>query len=194
MATQPDLASQHRRAQLALRAATLRQLLAIWPALDFDNIDRSWPAVEAALIPLVGLRRRDSAGLASAYYSASRALAAPGGFASVRLGDRLEVERLLTSLLVTGPYTAKRLLSLRDPRAKATTLVRVSGAVSRHVLDGGRQTLLRTAEADSKAKGWRRTTSGAPCSYCASLAGAVMTTPNFASHDHCGCSAAIQWT
>lgn len=185
-----ELASQHRRAQLALRAGTLRQLLAIWPAFDFDAIDRSWPAVQAALLALIGLRRRDSAGLASAYYTSARREAVPGGTPSPVLAD-FDTAQVATSLLVTGPYTAKRLLSLRDPQARATTLVRVSGAVSRHVLNGGRQTLLRSIEADDKAKGWQRITSGAPCPYCAARAGRLLLTSNFESHDHCGCSAQL---
>jgi hypothetical protein len=77
--------------------------------------------------------------------------------------------------------------------AMANGLTQASGAVARLVLDGGRETFMGTIQNDSAASGWQRVLGGAGCDFCAMLAdrGAVYKedTADFASHDHCGCSA-----
>lgn len=87
--------------------------------------------------------------------------------------------------------TTERLAALKRPDPARTALVRVSGAVTRHVLNGARETLHRSVRADRRALGWARATSGAPCSFCAMLAsrGPVYgeRTGDFQTHDHCSC-------
>lgn len=188
-----SLTEQHRLAQLALRAVTLRQLLLIWPAFNLDDVDGTWPAVYTALAALVDGRRRDSAGLAAAYYQAIRVAEEVGGTPTPILADPVDPAQLALSLAVTGPATVKRLTAANAPNVASTTLVRLSGAVGRHVLDGGRQTLIRSLGADRRARGWQRVTSGRGCEFCRMLAGRGAVygedSAQFESHDHCGCTA-----
>ena len=76
------LTSQHRSAQVALRAITLRQVLQVWPAFDPEHATRSWPLVENALLAIIGQRRADSASLAAGYFDAFREAERIGGKAT----------------------------------------------------------------------------------------------------------------
>lgn len=187
------LTERHRTAQLALRALALRQVLEIWPAFDVEDAARSWPPVEAALLSVVGERRAVSASLAASYFEAYRRAEGAGGVASPVLAafDEGAVARARTSLQVTGYVTTERLRALKHTNPERAALVRVSGAVTRHVLDGGRETLLASVRRDRRARGWARVTSAEPCEFCSLLAsrGAVYTTTSgaFQAHDHCGC-------
>lgn len=187
------LTAEHRSAQLALRAVTLRQVLQVWPAFDTEHTAKSWPPVEKALLAIIGQRRTDSASLAAGYFEAFRATERIGGTATPVMStfgaDALA--RAQTSLQVTGYVTTERLTALKHPDPARSALVRVSGAVTRHVLDGGRETLIASVQADRRALGWARATSGDPCSFCAMLAsrGPVYgeRMGDFQSHDHCAC-------
>jgi hypothetical protein len=113
------------------------------------------------------------------------------------LATRPDPDQLAVSLNVVGLYGARSLLSQGRRDAAAQTLVKVSGAVGRHVLNAGRDTVLRSTRADPRARGWRRVTSGNPCPFCSMLAGrgAVYSKEggDFGAHDHCSCSLAPSW-
>lgn len=186
------LTQQHRKAQLALRAGTLRDMLRMWPAFDINHIDRTWPAFEESALLLIAQRGRTSAGLASAYYRGTRDAAEAGGTATPRLALPSE-DRAVAGLRIVGPYNAKHALSLgRDigEVAKAT-LVNVSGEVTRHVLNAGRMTVDASVMADRQALGWRRVTSGDACEFCDMLASRGLVykddTADFEAHAHCAC-------
>lgn len=187
------LTERHRTAQLALRALTLRQVLEIWPAFDVEDAARSWLPVEAALLAVIDERRAVSASLAARYFEAFRRAERVGGIASPVLAafDEGALARARTSLQVTGYVTTERLRTLKHADPARVALVRVSGAVTRHVLDGGRETLLASMRRDRHARGWARVTSAEPCEFCAMLAlrGGVYTATSgaFQAHDHCGC-------
>lgn len=191
-----QLTQLHRQRQLGLRAATLRDLLTLWPMFDIDDIDGSWPALESALLTLILARRRDSSGLAANYYRAFRLAEGATGAAEPRLAD--PPDRLLTvaTLRLLGPIQAKKNITARRPRVAETTLTRLTGSVGRQVLEGGRQTVTKSIEADPQAKGMRRITSASPCDFCADLAAKDITGANagFDAHDHCGCSAEPSFT
>lgn len=100
------------------------------------------------------------------------------------------------SLEVTGPVAQKS----KTGRGKARVVARdesfeaAAGAASRHVLTGGRKSLLTVLEADPVAVGWARVTDGDPCAFCAMLAsrGVVYgsaAAAGFSAHDHCACTA-----
>ena len=148
-----QLTAQHRSAQLALRALTLRQVLRVWPAYDPGRAARSWPSVENALLAIIGQRRADSTSLAAGYFEAFRAAERIGGTATPVMSafDAEATARARSSLQVTGYVTIERLTALKHPEPARTALVRVSGSVTRHVLDGGRKTLLRSVRADRRA-------------------------------------------
>jgi hypothetical protein len=190
------LTEQHRLRQLALRAVTLRQLLAIWPAFDLSDIDRSWPAVQQSVSALVLLRHRDSSNLAAAYYAAARHAALAGGSSTPVLAAAPPLEQLDRSLGYVGRVIPKNLSAAGRTDVAQQTLVHVSGSVSRLVLSGGRETLRLSGEADPRKPGWRRETSGSPCPWCAAKAQAAAAGDNqaaFGGHDHCGCTPAPIW-
>lgn len=189
------LTEAQRVAQLAIRATAIRELLGIWPALDTNNLRRSWPAVEAALLAVLATREPQSAAIASAYYRQFRvAEGVAGASPAVPVGLTDEaIAAARTSLQVTGPATIARLTTLHRRDASRVALVRVAGALGRHVLNGGRQTVLEAVKRDPRARGWRRRTSGKPCSFCRMLAGRGgvyrADTADFQAHDHCACAA-----
>jgi hypothetical protein len=191
------LTEAHRTAQARLGATTVRQMLAAWPLLQLDNLDGTFDRWLQVVVPLVGAQRRQSARLAANYIATFRTLelgAAAGALQPV-LAEELEVEQLATSMLVTGPAMIRRALARQTPARKAIANAQraSAGAAMRHVLNGGRETIVGTVDADKKAVGWARATSGRPCAFCAMLAsrGPVYEsgTVHFDAHDHCSCSA-----
>jgi hypothetical protein len=99
------------------------------------------------------------------------------------------------SMLVTGPVNIKAKIKRATPPAQAarTALVQASGAAARHVLDGGRNTVLTVVQNDDVALGWARVTDGDPCAFCAMLASRGPAYKSrqqaaFQAHDHCACS------
>lgn len=189
------LTEAHRRSQLQLRASTIREFLLIWPAFSIEDIDGSWPAVEAALLGLIAARRRQSSEVAADYYRLlRRAEGAPGTAAPV-LAEAPNPILTLATLRLLGPIQAKKNIAARVTNPAERTLTRLSGSVTRQVLDGGRETLVETIRADGEAAGWQRVTSGRPCSFCAQLASEGITGPSagFQAHDHCGCSQEPVW-
>lgn len=100
------------------------------------------------------------------------------------------------SLNVTGPIgqKAKRARGKSVREARGESFVESSGAASRHVLTGGRQSLLTLLQADDRVQRWIRVTDGDPCAFCAMLAsrGPVYLSEDsagFKAHDHCACTA-----
>lgn len=190
-----QLTQLHYRQQVALRAKVLQDVLKLWPAVDVSSIDAvttTWPAFEQALLTLVQARYGNSSGLAARYFEMFRAVEGVPGTATALLADPLADEQVITSIRVTGLYEARRQLALNVDNVSNSTLVRLLGAVGRLVGDGGRNTVERSVNADSKALGYARVTSGRACSFCALLAsrGPVYkdSTVKFRSHDHCSCA------
>lgn len=111
------------------------------------------------------------------------------------------------SLIVTGPIgqKAKRARGKSVKDARDISFVEASGAASRQVLTGGRQSLLTLVERDARARGWVRVTDGDPCAFCAMLAsrGPVFKGGSFSQSDprftgpgevkvHDGCACMIE--
>lgn len=100
------------------------------------------------------------------------------------------------SMEVTGPVAQKSKTARNKPRVtvRDESFQAAAGAATRHVLTGGRRSLLTLVEADPKALGWARVTDGNPCAFCAMLAsrGIAYTSEaaaSFKAHDHCACTA-----
>lgn len=190
IATADLLADQHRWAQLALRAATIRDLLRIWPAFRIADIAGSWPTLEPALVALIQARGRLSGSLAAGYFTANRVAAAVGGDAVARLAAIPTADDIIPGLRVVGPANAGRQLAKgRDPRVVAdATLVNVSGEVSRQVLDVGRATLVGSLALDPHRPQVRRVTDSDPCKWCSDQASRTYPpTDRFPAHAHCAC-------
>lgn len=78
-----------------------------------------------------------------------------------------------------------------EPDTSAARVL-IEGGLQRRIANASRHTLTRSAVEDPRAAGWQRVGSG-ECAFCAMLIGrgAVYTErgADFASHDHCNCSA-----
>ncbi len=61
-----ELTELHRRRQLALRDATVRQVAAVWPLMRWDALDESFRKFLSAVGQVVAANRRTSVGLTSA--------------------------------------------------------------------------------------------------------------------------------
>ena len=81
------------------------------------------------------------------------------------------------ALRVTGPINIKaRVARGESPeRAARAALVEASGAASRQVLNGGRNTQMALVHSDRAALGWVRVTDSNPCSFCSMLASRSVT-------------------
>lgn len=100
------------------------------------------------------------------------------------------------SLIVTGPVAqkSKRARGKTERQARDESFVESAGAASRHVLTGGRQSLLTLVQENMPTPRWARVTDGDPCAFCAMLAarGAVYVSEasaKFEAHDGCACTA-----
>lgn len=187
------LTRQYRAQNLALRAQTIRDLRKLWPALSYGELQRTFPAWFAGASALVVRDATRSAGLASLYLRAHRLGAGVPGDLNVRLAG-VPAEKMSTALRVTTLVAIKRstLAGKSAEAAMVDAFVQSAGAATRLVLDAGRDTIRQTTIADPRSAGWQRVTSGG-CDFCRMLAGRgdvySEATADFASHDHCACSA-----
>lgn len=183
----------HRRQQLALRQATARQVREIWPALDWADLDRSFPKFAAAVLPLVSKNRRVSSGLAAAYLRAFRVASGLSGDVKIVV-PLMPREQFTTALRVTSLVAAKKSAALlvAPDVAMGNALVQTSGSMSRLVLDAGRETVNQSLRADEKAVGYRRIVGGGACDFCRTVGGSgsrvYHVDASFDVHDHCGCT------
>lgn len=210
------LTEAHRLAQQQVRAEFLTRFLALWPLLDSTRLDETSPGWTQAVLNEITASRMDSARVATQYFEEFAAAEAP----STPRRARIEIPDLPTagrrsarvvvpdidwkpadraarvSLTVTGPVSQKS----KARRGKSQQVARdesfneSAGAASRHVLTGGRQSLLTLLQNDPQKPRWIRVTDGDPCSWCAMLAsrGPVFIskeTAAFEAHDHCACTA-----
>lgn len=191
-------ATSARTIQLAVRAALLRDVTRLWPALDPARLDKTFPGWLRAMITLTRSYHGQSAQAAALYYRHARATAtrSPTPQSLIRLAPAPSDEWMGRAFGFSGPGMLSR-DKVRPHTALTTTL----GTAARIAQDGGRTTIVDTATADPVAVGWYRVTDGAPCSFCALLAsrpviggrGSVyhsQTTAGFQAHNHCGCTAA----
>ena len=194
MADQTALTEQYRQAQLQIRAQALRDFSTLWKIWQGD--ENSFAELVAAAVTLVSVYRRISAAAAASYYEAFRQAAQAAGVPATVLSATVPDGVVETSLYVTARDALRSALTAGQTatQARETAFVRASGAVSRHIIDGGRQTIMDSVAADKEAVGWARVTDGNPCYFCLTLAsrGAVYKseqTADFKAHDHCGCVA-----
>lgn len=206
------LTRRQREVQLQLRARTLQDFTRLWPLWTVGDA-RSFEQLVQATIPLVEMRRSASAALAVDYYRAYR-MVEEGAALSPAPAATVEPDKVVASLRATGIAQARRSLSAGYPaeEARRTALSTMSGAVSRHVLDGGRRTIEQAIREDDSATGYIRVTDGDPCPFCAMLAarGPIYRSRDSAGlagvsgrrrgtrqsesyHDHCACTVEPQY-
>jgi hypothetical protein len=198
-----QLTELYARQQAAVAAQVTAVVLDLVPALDVSSIaamERSWPAIERALMATIDNAYVSSSGLALNYYELFRAVEGAAGFPTPILAGALPAAQVATSLKVMGPYTAKALISEGDRDIIAKLLMSLVGSGSRLALAGGRNTLLQSGEADRQLLGFsRQCHSKRPCAFCRMLRsrGPVYRSERSATfaksgeryHDHCRCQA-----
>jgi hypothetical protein len=204
VAGQAQAAQTFRRTQALLAAQMARRILRVWRDLmNPAKVDASWIAVRAALMPIVQQARTQSAALAgSAYMDARRTAGIPDGGFDPEGPLQLAIERLESSLDVTGPVEFKKAIAAgRSPQqAMDAAAVRMVGSTQFLALEGGRSVINKSVHADERATGWSRITDGDPCAWCAMLAsrGPVYKSAETAGdprqggnryHDACACQA-----
>jgi len=200
----PEEAQRFRRTQALLAAQMARQILRVWRELmNPAKVDQSWPAVRAALMPIVQQARDQSAALAgAAYMDARRTAGVADGSFDPEGPLQLAIDRLQSSLDVTGPVEFKKAIAAgKTPQqAMDAAAVRMVGSTQYLALEGGRSVMQRSIGADEMATGWSRVTDSDPCAWCAMLAsrGPIYKSAQTAGdprqggnryHDHCGCQA-----
>lgn len=186
-----ELTVMHRRQQLALRKTTIAQMEQVWPALDWADLDKTYPGFAAEVAALVSKNRRTSSGLAAAYLRAFRVASGLSGDVRIVVPP-MAPEQFTTSLRVTSLVAAKKsAANLVDPRVAMTNaLTLAAGEMVRLVLNGGRETVNQTIRNDSAARGWMRVLGTGGCDFCKDLAGRVYPRDNadFEAHGKCGCT------
>jgi hypothetical protein len=189
------LSERHRLVQLGIRAQALRDFSRLWP-LWTPTDSRSFADLVTATTTLVRAYHPISAGVAASYFTAFRSAESVDGAAMPVLAATPADAMVAASLYATGETATRKAIDAGRPSSDAmqAAFVRTSGAVSRHILDGGRNTILQSVERDEQALGWARVTDGDPCYFCLTLAarGPVYKSEqsaDFQAHDHCGCAA-----
>lgn len=187
------LTEQHRLSQVEVSRRALLDFTRLWPIWEGD--EKSFFQMVSATIVLIRLYRGISARVSGDYFEAFRRAEGAPGDAKAQLVTEVDANLVIGSLIKAGEQTLNESLRAgKTPeQAKERTLVTTSGNVSRQVLQGGRDTLLRSVREDNSALGWARVTDGDPCGFCALLAsrGPVYDkdTAFFESHEACGCTA-----
>ena len=159
--------------------------------MDQQELDRAYPAFEAAAYRLVQDHRALAVRLAAEYYQTIR------GQAAVRVPmptipvPALNPAPVLTSLRFNSVVSVKMAIGRgREPnQAMKVGLVRTMGAADKYINDGAREWIRVATIDDPAALGWRRVTLGT-CDFCRQKAtsyGTQSGSAPFPRHDHCGC-------
>jgi hypothetical protein len=187
------LTHAHRVAQGHLGLQTIARMRLLWPLLDPNKLDTTFDRWLLAAVPVVQAQRSISARLAANYLATFKVLElGVGARIAPVLEETVDPTALATSLLVTGPVSIKRAMmrSLAIDQAVDIAEASSSAAAMRHVLDGGRDTILSTGKADRDATGYERVTSGKACDYCSEREGIRFDDDVvFRPHDGCQCTA-----
>ena len=195
-----DQARRFRQQTLALRAATLRDAMRLWPALDAANMEETFPAWLAAQRILIRRDHRRTAALASTYLKAARFSSGVPGAPVVLMADPPPDAQVVASMSTTARAGFFKALQAGRTveQAREVALVRTLGATGRLTLLGGRDTVRRSLAADPRGAGWQRIASGSACAFCRMLAGrgAIYSaeTADFSAHDHCACTVAAVYS
>ncbi len=197
-AAQASLAEQFRMQQAYAATQAILDILGIWGLLKLGDIRQSWPAIRTALAALIRDRFATAAADGNAYYLQARdAAGVLGDLPEMFLPPMPEDALIQATLDSTGPYTLLAKIKAAEPAEQAAQAagVRLSGAASRLILNGARQAILASVDADSRAVGWMRVTASDPCAFCAMLASRGVrykseASASFEAHSHCRCEAA----
>lgn len=197
-----EIAVAARAVQLAIRARLLKDVTALWPALDKNRLDETFPGWIRGMGLLVRSYHGQSSEAAGVAYRSAReqATQSPAPRSLVKIAPVPAPEWLDRAFGYSGPGMLQR--DVVKPNSALTSTL---GTASRIVLDGGRATTIDTVKADPVAKAYYRLTDGDPCAFCGLMAsrGPIYKSADTAGvdadkrftgngaakfHNDCGCS------
>lgn len=172
--------------------AVTRRVAALAAGADLADIDGWWERAGPGIAAQVAAGHRLTATTTAAYHRRHGALE---GHLIEPERATLDVARLETSLLVTGPVAFKTHIRTGGDELSARRVMigRLQGSATRQTLAGARDTTTLTALSTDQIAGYRRVTAGTPCPFCAMVAsrGAVykertaLGRPEFHDNDRC---------
>lgn len=178
------LTRAHRADLVKLTGLASNDLSLIWR--EFNTVQALRDGLIEVLPRLVAIYGSAAATLGAEYYDEMRLLAGASGTFSGIAADLPDVGR--TDALAR--WGVSPMFSATPTPDSALTLV--TGGLQRIISDAERESVIRSSLADPKSAGWKRIGAGA-CPFCQMLIGRDQlyseATADFASHDHCHCSA-----
>jgi hypothetical protein len=168
------LTEAHRQAQLRLGRTVVAQMLAVWPLIDPADIEATSARWLSVVLSFLATHRRASASIASQYLTVFRALELGIDVppADPVIANTLDLPVASAVILAAGPVALQKALQRSVPLVRAVDVAKAgaAGAAMSQALNGGRETITGTVEADPLALGWARATSADPCAFCRVLA------------------------
>lgn len=162
-----EAAAAAKAAQMAIRAALLRDVIKLWPALDKTRLAETFPGWLRAMSLLVTNYHGQSSMAAGRFYRNVRAeaLQSPTPASLIKIAPAPDPKWMAKAFGFSGPGMISK-----DTAQPNTALSTTLGTASRIVLDGGRATVAETVKKDPAAVGWFFNTDGDPCHWCAMIA------------------------
>lgn len=188
--------SAHHKRRKRLSAAVVAAIVREWRRIDTRDLDGSWPAVLARMLPILSTGQRRAAELADAYVAqtlrAQGATAAPWGSVNPDLFAGIASDgRPLETLLYAPVADGKRLLGdgvpMQDMLRREAATVAMIGATQ--VADAGRLADQTAMAVEPKVRGYIRHVTLPACARCIILAGRFYRwSDGFDRHPNCDCT------
>lgn len=192
MTTRADV-NRLARSQSEIVGLARRDLQALFASMDLSTPERVRDAL-LEVVPVLVRAYGDVAAMAAAeWYEETRAAQVGGSFAA-RVSPGVDAAEVQGSVR----WAAGHLFGDRP----VDTLALLSGAIQRHILYSGRDTIRRNVDADPARPGWARVPTGAKtCAFCTMLAGRGFVYSSARSaggdghryHDDCDCQVVAEW-
>jgi hypothetical protein len=180
--------AQRNRALNGLTAAMQREFTRIWMRLDLSNPDTLRDPLAVVLEEIADKYGTASAALAADFYDDMREDVVKSGARFTPKLAEVPGSKRFQSLAGWG---IGPLFGENPDTVKA--LHKLTGGLQLVVGNAYRETIMGSSIADPAARGWQRVADGNACAFCLMLdgRGAVYSEAgaDFASHDHCGCTA-----
>lgn len=189
---QAQALTRHYQQQVLNVAALIARRLRITAMrADTADIDSWWERISPQIQQEILTGQSALARLARGYLQQHALLE---GVALAPVVIEPDPEQIATALRVSGPVAFKTQMAISGSEVQATRVMasQLQGSATRLVLEGDRQTTMRTFAERGEVEGWRRVAGrGSPCPFCLMLIGrgAVYSkeTARFQSHDRCSC-------
>lgn len=190
--------AEYQAAQNLLGVTLIRDILSQWrlTMTDLSSVRALWPVIRPAIMLAVNDKRDVFWNMGLRFFARVRGASGITSPVPEVLPVPLPPALVQATLDSTGPWTMLKAVSKSVPPGEAADIaaVRLSGAASRLAIQGARQAVLASVQADPAAMAWARGLGPRPCYFCAMLAsrGPVYkssASAGFEAHNHCMCYA-----